>query len=196
MTARRTQAERREQSMARLEEAALQALVDGGPAGATVQAICARAGLSQGALYQHYGSRAEVLTAAVGRLYDRLLAEALEELDAPGAALPRAVGVVWRSFHRVDVAATLALYACSRTEPELRAVLSPMLQAFADRLGAAALAHLPDPSPDAVSALVLLFASCQSFATSAAVEGAPVPGVEQHLDLLARLLTSPTPETP
>lgn len=203
MTPRRTQAERREQSKERLEEAAIAALVDGGPAGATVQAICAHAGLSQGALYQHYPNRAAVLTAAVQRLYDRLLESALEELRVPAhdaaSEVRRAVEVVWRSFHRVDVAATLALYAASRTDSELRSVLSPMLNDFAARLGAAAWATLPPPltaRAETSSALVLLFAACQSFATSAAVEGAPVPGLDDHLNLLARLLSAPLSETP
>ena len=62
---RRTQQERREGTIRKLLDAATETLVEVGWAEASVQRICARAGVSQGALFRHFASR-EALMVAVG----------------------------------------------------------------------------------------------------------------------------------
>src|SRR5580704_10008893 len=62
---RRTQEERREGTTRKLLDAAADALIELGYAGTSVQEICARAELSQGALFRHYPTR-EALMVAVG----------------------------------------------------------------------------------------------------------------------------------
>jgi AcrR family transcriptional regulator len=61
---RRTQAERKAETMRRLVDAGMDALVEVGYARASVQEICGRAGLSSGALFRHFPTR-EVLLVAV-----------------------------------------------------------------------------------------------------------------------------------
>lgn len=63
---RRSQLERRETTRRALLDAAIDTLVLDGYAGATVQAVCARAGLSQGALFRYFPTR-EALMVAVGK---------------------------------------------------------------------------------------------------------------------------------
>ena len=65
MAARRTQEERREGTIRKLLDAATEALIDDGYAAASVQKICERAGVSQGALFRHFATR-EALMVAVG----------------------------------------------------------------------------------------------------------------------------------
>ena len=62
---RRTQEERREGTIRKLLDAATEALIEVGYAGASVQEICERAGVSQGGLFRHFATR-EALMVAVG----------------------------------------------------------------------------------------------------------------------------------
>ncbi|WP_295684567.1 TetR/AcrR family transcriptional regulator [uncultured Nevskia sp.] len=61
--ARRSQAERRAGTTRRLLDAATAALIEVGYYRTTVQDICSRAGLSQGALFRHYATRLQLLIA-------------------------------------------------------------------------------------------------------------------------------------
>jgi AcrR family transcriptional regulator len=62
---RRTQEDRREGTIRKLLDAGTEALIDVGYADASVQEICKRAGVSQGALFRHFPTR-EALMVAVG----------------------------------------------------------------------------------------------------------------------------------
>lgn len=189
---RRTQAERRAESMRRLEEAAIEALVDRGAAGATTAAICERAGLSQGALFQHYPTKDALLVAAVRRLYAerRRVFDAALEGVGEGERVRRALGLLWRAFANPEVVATLELYASSRTNPALRGELSPMLEAHWQGMIAAAAQVLPAAAvarPDFPSILAITVAAVQGAAMGAVVEGTEPPGLDRHLDFLAGL---------
>jgi AcrR family transcriptional regulator len=72
-TKRRTQAERREATIEKLVNACIAVLAEVGYAGASVKAICARAGVSQGALFRHFETRLELLAHAVDVLGERNL---------------------------------------------------------------------------------------------------------------------------
>jgi len=179
--------------MRRLEEAAIGALVELGVRGATTTQICRRAGLSQGALFQHYPSKDALLVAAVERLYARLA----EAFHAGLARVPEservrgAVALLWAAFANPEAVATLELYAASRTDAALRAELSPMLEAhYAELVGAAARVLPPSvfSKPGYPSALAVTLAAIQGAATGAVVEGRDPPGLEDHLDFVARLL--------
>ena len=54
---RRTQQERREGTIRKLLDAAAETLIEVGYSEASVQRICARAEVSQGALFRHFASR-------------------------------------------------------------------------------------------------------------------------------------------
>jgi AcrR family transcriptional regulator len=60
---RRTQKERREETIGRLLSATVECLATKGYSGTTTAAICAEAGLSQGALFRHFATRQELLVA-------------------------------------------------------------------------------------------------------------------------------------
>ena len=64
-TVRRSQQERREGTIRKLLDAATETLIEVGYAEASVQRICERAELSQGALFRHFATR-EALMVAVG----------------------------------------------------------------------------------------------------------------------------------
>ncbi|GAC1622842.1 MAG: TetR/AcrR family transcriptional regulator [Nevskia sp.] len=70
---RRTQAERRESTVHRLVEATTGALIEVGYSRTSVQEICSRAGLTQGALFRHFSSRIELLIRVADEIGDGLL---------------------------------------------------------------------------------------------------------------------------
>ena len=89
---RRTQRDRRESSRARLLDATLECLAEAGYAGTSFPAILRRAGLSNGGLWRHFRSKAELLAAAMLHS-EKLLKAAVERPPRRGpAAGPPRVG--------------------------------------------------------------------------------------------------------
>ncbi|WP_181407600.1 TetR/AcrR family transcriptional regulator [Nocardioides sambongensis] len=64
---RRTQAERRDATIGALLDATIASLAERGYAATSTAAICARAGVSQGALFRHFKTRQELFVAAAAR---------------------------------------------------------------------------------------------------------------------------------
>ena len=126
---RRTQQERRESTIRKLLDAGTAALIDVGYAAASVQVICDRAGLSQGALFRHFPTR-EALMVAVGedvgrKTLDRYRADfaRLRGRDDPRDLAMQLVRARCRS--RLNLA-WYELAMASRTSPRLRRGLRPM----------------------------------------------------------------------
>ncbi len=137
-TVRAPQQARSQATHARLIEAAAECLVRGGYAGTGTQAVAQAAGVSQGALFKHFPSKAELLGAAVshllGSLVEAFRGEALRRLAGArgGGALERvgpAVGALWAVFRSAELSALLEVYVAARTDPVLEARLAPALEA-------------------------------------------------------------------
>lgn len=112
----------------RLLDAAVSALSEKGYAGTTTLEVQQRAGVSRGALLHHYGSRAELIIAAL----DHLTRERISEvLAAARAAPPRsrrvdwAIRTLWSTFEGPLFAASLELWLAARNDAELLASLLP-----------------------------------------------------------------------
>jgi AcrR family transcriptional regulator len=148
---RRTQKERREGTIRRLLDAATETLIDVGYAEASVQRICARAELSQGALFRHFATR-EALMVAVG---EDVGAQLLDRYRKKFVALPRPV-----DGRQNDVAAAMRLVrdACrsrlnqawyelavaARTNDTLRKALEPVARRYHADIARLARELLPD----------------------------------------------------
>lgn len=107
---RRTQAERRARTRRKLVEATVRSLIEVGYAGTTTARVCAEAGVSSGALFNHFASKAELLVAAAGEVLPRALERAAVR-----------AGDVTQSADQVGDVVRLA--ADAYTDPELVAVL-------------------------------------------------------------------------
>lgn len=122
-----TQEQRRAATRAALVEAALECLVDGGIAGATTAAVCRRAGVSSGALFNHFPTKAALLGAVAARVYDDAVREYLArfaQLPSGGDPLGDAVRLLWQTHDEPRMAAVLELAVWARTDPELAAALA------------------------------------------------------------------------
>ena len=130
---RRTQRERREGTIRKLLDAAADTLIERGYAEASVQRICDRAEVSQGALFRHFATRDELMVAVgadVGaRLLDRYrtrfttLARRERDLEA-------ALRLVRDACRSPLNQAWYELLLASRTNPHLRAALAPVARTY------------------------------------------------------------------
>jgi AcrR family transcriptional regulator len=144
---RRTQLERRTETTRRLLDAATDTLIELGYAGASVQAICERAGVSQGGLFRHFPTR-ETLMVAVGEdVADRILAtyakkfESLKDREQPFVLAMRLVREQCRS--RLNQA-WYELAIASRTNASLRKALVPAGKRYEDKIERLARQLLPE----------------------------------------------------
>jgi AcrR family transcriptional regulator len=164
---RRTQEERRETTIRKLLSAATDALVDDGYAAASVQNVCARAELSQGALFRHFPTR-EALMVAVGEDVGRqMLArykrdfEALRDKEEP---LVLAIRLVRERVRSRLNQAWYELAVAARTSASLRKSLKPVAERYDEEISALAVELLPDLAaamgdrfPALVSTIVAVF---------------------------------------
>lgn len=143
---RRTQQERRESTIRKLLDAATDTLIDIGYAEASVQQICERAGMSQGALFRHFATREDLMVAVGTDVGARVLAS----YEARFAAAPRAGDVetalrLLREACRSRInQAWYELQVAARTRPALRDALAPVLRRYFADIAALAQRLLPD----------------------------------------------------
>ncbi|MBW2243458.1 MAG: TetR/AcrR family transcriptional regulator [Deltaproteobacteria bacterium] len=152
--ARRTQAERSAATRARLLDASIGCLIDYGYAGTTTLAVCKRAGVSNGSLLHHYGTRERLLGATLEAVYGRLRGEVVRRLEA----LPKGddridalVDVLWSAFGAPEFKAILELWLAAASHADLSWSMWPEAQAFdegnvplAEALFPEVAARLPD----------------------------------------------------
>jgi len=134
---RRTQAERRATTRAALLDAALTTLVDHGAAGFTTTSVCQRAGLSQGALFKHFPTKADLLAAVSEHLFDELRDDydhRFHDLAVADRTIARAIDLLWVAMGDPRLHAAYDLYTAARTDDTLRASLAPVVAAHLDRL--------------------------------------------------------------
>jgi AcrR family transcriptional regulator len=112
----------------RLLEATIEVLDEKGYGGTTTLEVQRRAGVSRGALLHHFGSRTELMLAAVNHLAQRR-AEAILRLvrtEVPTAGrIEWAVRVLWSQHDGPLFRASVAMWLAARTDPELLAALLP-----------------------------------------------------------------------
>lgn len=150
---------------AKILDAAIRCLVDRGYAGTSTTEIGARAGVSQGALFKHFGSKLDLLGAAVERLFQAMVADYQRQLAAlatraPGDRVGAAIRLLRETFAEPRLQAAYELYVAARTDSALRAVIEPPLRAHRENLRAVARALFPSealrhPQFDAVVDVVL-----------------------------------------
>ena len=142
-----TQAERRAGTRAALVEAALDCLVDRGVAGTTTAAVCTRAEVSSGALFNHFPTKAALLGAAA----EQVLAAATTDYVArftEGAGtsddvLGDAVRLLWQIHAEPRLSAVLELFVSARTDPDLAAALQAVNEPHTARVLGVARELLP-----------------------------------------------------
>ena len=119
---RRTQAERTATTRAALLDATVQCLVERGYSRTTTTEVAHVAGLSPGALLHHFPTKADLLCAAVGHLFDQRNAEfrkAMADLPPGADRVDAAISLLWSNFSGATFIAWLELWIGARTDPTL-----------------------------------------------------------------------------
>ena len=112
----------------RLLDATVECLVTFGYAHTTTQRIQEAAGLSRGALLHHFGSKSEVLVAAIHHIAEirfATISEGLESLPDGPDSLRRLVEAIREAMTGPHFQAALELWTASRTDAQLREALLP-----------------------------------------------------------------------
>lgn len=149
---RRTQAERSEETRAKLLAAALDSLAELGYTRTSTTEIAARAGVSRGAQLHHFPSKSELVAAASRHV----MAARVEEFRATLGALPpgperfaHAIDLLWGIYQGAPASAWHELIIASRTDPELQ----PVVATLADELRSEVLAVWLEIFPDGIHGL-------------------------------------------
>src|SRR5687767_8234510 len=109
---RRTQAERRANTRAKLLTAAREAFAERGFHATSLDCLTARAGCTKGALYDHFGSKDGLFLALLDDHYARRIEEAEASSGSPSSTMP---------FDRDFALLFLEFVTAAARDPELRA---------------------------------------------------------------------------
>ena len=125
--ARRTQAERTEETRAALIEAAIGVLHDHGYNAATTAAIANEAGVSRGSIIYHFSTRAQLMSEVISFVYEQERHH-YEELARQGFDMSRVEDwpdMLWKVLSRPSGMAVLEILQASRSDPDLAALVIP-----------------------------------------------------------------------
>ena len=127
---RRTQAERSAETRSLLLDTTIECLADVGYARTTSAEIATRAGLSRGAQLHHFGSKQQLVIAAMDQLYfvyEAQFRAALDNLPEGEDPASGAIQAVWDIMKGPMGHAYLELVATARVEPDLREPLQALV---------------------------------------------------------------------
>ena len=127
---------RAQQTRAAVLEAAAASLGEKGIAGASTSAIAARAGVSQGAVFRYFPTKDALLSEAVAHVLAELAERFATSWSSPapaseGGVLRAGVGLLWEIFTDARLYGVFEVFLAARTNPELGARLSPIIEAHA-----------------------------------------------------------------
>jgi AcrR family transcriptional regulator len=128
--ARRTQAERRAETRARLLDATIECLIEDGYAGTTIRHVTERAGVSQGAQSHHFPHRVDLVASAFEHLAEQRIdryADRVRTLSTDRSVRLRALlDLLWEDFSSPLFTVAAKLWVASADDPELRERLIPV----------------------------------------------------------------------
>jgi AcrR family transcriptional regulator len=204
-TPRRTQAQRREGTITALLDATVRCLTERGYAATSTAAVCAEAGVSQGALFRHFPTRQALLVATAGHVATRNV-EAFRA-TTEGVAVDTADDVAAVLGHLRTAVLSPAnqtwreLLVAARSDADLRTALLPARESLQAQMLAAAADLWGDrlPADDLAAVLSVVVNMLDGLAFSALdpdPTAAPGRTVERALRLLAEMVVSHYPQEP
>lgn len=200
---RRTQAQRREGTIGALLEASVTCLTERGYAATSTAAVCAEAGVSQGALFRHFPTRQALLVATAEHVATRNVAAFRTAIDGAAVDTPDDVAAVLAHLRAAVLSPSnqtwRELLVAARADANLRHALLPareLLQAqmldvaaglWGGRLSA-------DDLPAVLSIVVNMLDGLAFSALDPDPAAAPGRTVERALRLLAEMIVSHYPQ--
>lgn len=141
-TGRRTQEQRSAQMRTRLLDATIDCLVEYGYAGTTTPRVAEMAGVTRGAQVHHFGSKNDLVLAAIRHLAARRIEQGLDRARLVTAAddpVGAVLDLLWDLHEGPMFIATVELWVAGRTDPalagEMAAVESTVVGALVAAVG-------------------------------------------------------------
>ena len=199
---RRTQAQRREGTIGALLDATVTCLAERGYAATSTAAICAEAGVSQGALFRHFPTRQALLVATAEHVATGNVAAFRATVGADTASVDDVVAVLGHLRSVVLSPANQTwreLLVAARSDADLRAALLPARESLQSQILGAASDLWGDrlPADDLAAVLSIVLNMFDQLAFSALdpdPTAAPGRTVERALRLLAEMIVSHYPQ--
>jgi AcrR family transcriptional regulator len=203
-TPRRTQAQRREGTIGALLDATVTCLAERGYAGTSTAAVCAEAGVSQGALFRHFPTRQALLVATAEHVATRqveafraLGSRDVDTVDEMTAVLGNLRGLVLSPVNQT----WRELLVAARADESLRTALLPARESLQGQMLGAAADLWGDrlPAEDVAAVMSIVVNMLDGLAFSALdPDPAAAPGrtVERALRLLAEMIVRHYPQEP
>ncbi len=132
----RWQQQKSARTRARLVDAAIDCLVEGGYPGLTTQQVAERTGVSRGAMHHHFPTRFDLVAAVIEHVFYQRMRLFLDDYLAglAGAEESELVALAtaahWRSVQGREYAAYLELAVAARTNAELDGVFAPAARRY------------------------------------------------------------------
>ncbi|MEZ0051329.1 AcrR family transcriptional regulator [Mycobacterium sp. MAA66] len=189
----RTQQQRREETRARLLDAAIETIVEVGYARASAAVIARRAQVSDGALFKHFATMGDFMAATVLEVMRRQLVEfgkLVAEIPSDKPALEGALVALREVSGNATNAVMYELMVAARTDVKLRATLQDALSEYGRTIYETAQA-LPGADQLPPEHLLMLVATLINVFDGAALVRAvlPQPEIEDgRLQLLMAML--------
>ncbi|WP_194817483.1 TetR/AcrR family transcriptional regulator [Nocardia sp. XZ_19_385] len=121
---RRTQEQRSSEMRTRLLDATIDCLVEFGYAGTTTPRVAERAGVTRGAQVHHFGSKNDLVVAAISHLAQRRTEAAMQEIGRIKAGpdpIATVLDFLWELHQGPLFIAAMELWVAGRTDPVLAA---------------------------------------------------------------------------
>ncbi|MET9488783.1 MULTISPECIES: TetR/AcrR family transcriptional regulator [unclassified Nocardia] len=144
---RRTQEQRSSEMRVRLLDATIECLVEYGYAGTTTPRVAERAGVTRGAQVHHFGSKTDLVVAAISHLAQRRAEAAMLEIGRIKAGrdpIATVLEFLWEAHQGPMFIAAVELWVAGRTDPTLAAEMGKV-EPFVNNAVLLALSHyVPD----------------------------------------------------
>src|ERR1700754_675326 len=139
----RTQQQRREETVARLLDASIDAIIEVGYARASAAVIARAAQVSDGALFRHFPTMGDFMAATAREVMRRQLefvTKRVAEIPADQSAIEAAVRIQWEATTNATNTVMFELMVAARTDEKLCATLQTVLAEYATHIHETALA--------------------------------------------------------
>lgn len=133
---RRTQEQRRAETIGKLVEATIESIEQVGYHRTSLGEVCARSGVSKGGLFRHFDSRLDLIIAAAEEVARRHMV-AFDELrprGAPALTIEEVVAFARQRIRHETNVLWFEVMVAARTEPDLRERLAPITKHLYDAI--------------------------------------------------------------
>lgn len=171
---RRTNVDRSATTRRQILEATVRCLGEQGYGAVTNMLVAKEADVSRGAMMHHFPTRQHLLVATLEYALVKMSAYRLDELSKLPPGLPRyraLIDLAWTTSRMPEGIATNEIRAGSRSEPDIRAALTPIMTKLSDDYGRLAgrlvreAGLVPTPEVHGLTALTVLAARSLSLNT-------------------------------